>query len=215
MLILMCQTTQYNIPVRTSGFTYRPRYRCPSAQHEGLWKSRGVTPLILNLGTRWEWIVSFMPLPAFTHWMWSWREGDRAALNVLEKRQSPWACENQKHDFLVIQPIIYSLLWLHRLQMSHNIYKSCLLHVLTCRSPKFISGWEQGGVVGSYEHSNGPFLWNTGNSQTSWRPVSFSGRICSMELVHRFIFIIGQLFHWMWDEWTDFSFHFHICTRVK
>jgi len=36
-----------------------------------------------------------------------------------------------------------------------------------------------------------------------------------MELVLRFIFVIGQLFHWMWAGWTDFSFHFHICTRVK
>lgn len=40
--------------------------------------------------------------------------------------------------------------------------------------------------MGSYEHSNGPFLGNTGNSQTNRRPVSFSGRICSMELVLHF-----------------------------
>jgi len=37
--------------------------------------------------------------------MGSWREGDRAGLDVLEKRQSLWRSENPKHDFLVIQPI--------------------------------------------------------------------------------------------------------------
>ena len=42
-----------------------------------MWDSRDVTPLIHNLGTRWEWFVSFMPLPAFTHWIGSWREGGR------------------------------------------------------------------------------------------------------------------------------------------
>jgi len=37
--------------------------------------------------------------------MGSWREGDRVGLGVLEKTQNPWASENPKHDFLVIQPI--------------------------------------------------------------------------------------------------------------
>jgi len=29
------------------------------------WRSDGIAPSILNLGTRWGWMVSFMPLPLY------------------------------------------------------------------------------------------------------------------------------------------------------
>ena len=34
-----------------------------SPQHDGIWGSRSIAPLILNLGPRWRWVVKFMPWP--------------------------------------------------------------------------------------------------------------------------------------------------------
>jgi hypothetical protein len=48
---------------------------------------------ILDLGTRWKGVVSFMPLPLYprekaagTHWMGGW-EGPRDGLDVVDKRK--------------------------------------------------------------------------------------------------------------------------------
>jgi len=32
-------------------------------RHEDVWVSGGITPRILNLSTRWTWVVSITPLP--------------------------------------------------------------------------------------------------------------------------------------------------------
>lgn len=56
--------------------------------------SRGVAPLILNLCTRWRWVVKFTPLPLFsgknpgTHRAGRW-VARIASLNVLEKSRTP------------------------------------------------------------------------------------------------------------------------------
>jgi len=31
----------------------------------GLWVNRGMAPCVLNLGTRWKWVVSFTPRPLY------------------------------------------------------------------------------------------------------------------------------------------------------
>jgi hypothetical protein len=36
---------------------------CPCARHEGKFGSGSVTPLILNVRTRWRWLVRFTPRP--------------------------------------------------------------------------------------------------------------------------------------------------------
>jgi len=33
--------------------------------HEDEWGIGGIAPHILNLGTRWRWVVSFMPCPVY------------------------------------------------------------------------------------------------------------------------------------------------------
>lgn len=33
---------------------------CPSACYRDIWRSGGTAPLILNLGTRWSWVLSFI-----------------------------------------------------------------------------------------------------------------------------------------------------------
>jgi len=54
--------------------------------------SGGIAPRILNLGTRWKCVVSFMPLPLYpregapgTHWIGVW-VGPRVGLDMVVKR---------------------------------------------------------------------------------------------------------------------------------
>jgi hypothetical protein len=54
-------------------------------------RSGDIAPHILNLGTGWRWVVSFMPLPLYTrrkapdtHWIEGW-VGPRAGLDIMER----------------------------------------------------------------------------------------------------------------------------------
>ena len=38
----------------------------PSASRAGMWGGSGIAPLILNLCTRWRWMVSFTPWPSYS-----------------------------------------------------------------------------------------------------------------------------------------------------
>jgi hypothetical protein len=38
---------------------------CTCVFYDGIWRNRGVAPLILNLDTRWRWEVSFRPRPLY------------------------------------------------------------------------------------------------------------------------------------------------------
>jgi len=55
------------------------------------WGSGGITPRILDLGTRWRWVVSFTPQPPYsrerepgTHWIRGW-VGPTAVLAAVVK----------------------------------------------------------------------------------------------------------------------------------
>jgi hypothetical protein len=59
------------------------------------WESRGVSPRIFDLGTRWRLVVSITPRPYYlrerapgTHWIGSW-VGPRAVLDIVVKRKIP------------------------------------------------------------------------------------------------------------------------------
>jgi hypothetical protein len=61
--------------------------------HKDIRRSGGIVPLILNLSTRWKWVVSFTPLPLYPqgtapciHWVGGWLD-PRAGRNVKEKRR--------------------------------------------------------------------------------------------------------------------------------
>jgi hypothetical protein len=54
------------------------------------WRSGGIAPRILNLSTRWRWMVSFMPVrftprerAPGTRWIWGWVEGKKFPLFSL------------------------------------------------------------------------------------------------------------------------------------
>jgi hypothetical protein len=38
-----------------------------ATRHEHGWWSGGIVPYILNLGAGWEWVVSFIPRPLYSH----------------------------------------------------------------------------------------------------------------------------------------------------
>jgi hypothetical protein len=68
--------------------------------------SRGVAPLILNLSTRWRWVVNFTPWPLYLRertpgtYLIEGCVGPRVVLDVLDKRKiscpcgdsNPWLC---------------------------------------------------------------------------------------------------------------------------
>jgi hypothetical protein len=61
--------------------------------HLGIRDSGGIAPLILNLGTRWRLVVSFLPRPHYppennhgVHRIWGWVD-HRVGLDVLKKRK--------------------------------------------------------------------------------------------------------------------------------
>jgi len=57
------------------------------------WGSGRIAPRILNLATRWMWVVSFTPRERTldTHWIWGW-VGPRTGLDTVSKRKIPSPC---------------------------------------------------------------------------------------------------------------------------
>jgi hypothetical protein len=59
------------------------------------WGSGGIVPRILDLGSRWRWVISFTPRPLYpqgkspgTHWIGGW-VAPRAVLGAVVKRKIP------------------------------------------------------------------------------------------------------------------------------
>jgi hypothetical protein len=65
---------------------------------ETYWESGGIVPCVLNLGTRWRWVVSFTPRTLYhrgenpdNHWTGG-RLGPRADLDAVAKRRTLNPC---------------------------------------------------------------------------------------------------------------------------
>jgi hypothetical protein len=74
------------------------------------WGSRGIAPRILDLGTRWRWVVSFTPLPLYpkertpgNHWIGVW-VGPRSILDTVVKRKIPSLLSGFEPS--IIQPVL-------------------------------------------------------------------------------------------------------------
>jgi hypothetical protein len=70
----------------------------------------GIAPRILDLGTRWRWVFSFMPRPLTprerapgTHWIIRW-VGPGAGLDAVVKRKIPSPCRDSNPP--IIQPVV-------------------------------------------------------------------------------------------------------------
>jgi len=48
-----------------------------SPHHEDVWGSGGIVPRIVNLGSRWRWVVSFTPRPLYPRGRSFWYQFDR------------------------------------------------------------------------------------------------------------------------------------------
>jgi hypothetical protein len=66
-----------------------------ASRHEDVLGSGGIAPRILDIGTRWRWVVSFRPRPLYprerapgTHWIGGW-VGPKAVLDTVMKRKIP------------------------------------------------------------------------------------------------------------------------------
>jgi len=63
--------------------------------HEDVWGSESIAPHILNLGTRWRWVVIFMPQPLYPWGKSPWYPLDRklgglgASLDMVVERKIP------------------------------------------------------------------------------------------------------------------------------
>jgi hypothetical protein len=93
-------------------FFFKKRYSCPCALTENhtikvYWESGGIEPHILDLGTRWRWVVSFTPWPLYpgTHWTGGW-VGPRASLDVVK-------IKNLSEFFII--PHVYKDTWIIRI----------------------------------------------------------------------------------------------------
>jgi hypothetical protein len=76
-----------------------------TACHKGTWKIGDIDPLILNLGTRYRWAVSFIPRPLYLKGNIPWYPvfrrlvGPRTGLGILEKRMNPWPIQESNHHY--------------------------------------------------------------------------------------------------------------------
>jgi hypothetical protein len=78
---------------------------------ETYWGSGGIAPRILNLGTRWRWVVSFTPRPLYprerapgTDWIGGW-VGPRAVLDAVVKRKIPSSLRELNLRTPIVQPV--------------------------------------------------------------------------------------------------------------
>jgi hypothetical protein len=74
--------------------------------HEGELGSASIAPHILDLGTRWRWVVSFTPRERVPdiHWTGSWM-GPRTGLEAVLKRKFPSPCRESNPRTPVVQPV--------------------------------------------------------------------------------------------------------------
>lgn len=86
------------------------RWNCPVHSIEEYWGNGSVSPLILNYGARWRWVIIFVlqGKSPITHWIGGW-VGRRASLDIWENRQFSCTCQETNHDCLVVEPLALPL----------------------------------------------------------------------------------------------------------
>ena len=85
-----------------------------SVRQEGICGIGGISPSILNLGTRWRWVVTLTPqlfhrwgkCPSSTHRIGRW-VGPEPVCDTLEKRNVSWECRESNRNFLVLGPVAW------------------------------------------------------------------------------------------------------------
>lgn len=94
-----------------------PKYKvchifiCVCAFYKGIWRSKAIVACIFNPCTKWRWV----PQPPYprerdptVHWIGGCVDC-RAGLDALEERKICCRCQESTYDFMVEQPIAWSL----------------------------------------------------------------------------------------------------------
>jgi hypothetical protein len=92
--VFHCYSTTFS---RTIQFTLKVKLSLCLTKHHAMntyWESGGIAPRILNLGTRYKWVVSFTPLSLYSgarslgsHWIGGW-VSSRFSLNAVAKTEN-------------------------------------------------------------------------------------------------------------------------------
>jgi hypothetical protein len=89
-----------------------------AARHRDIWRNGGITPHLLNHGSRWRWVVSFTPRPLYLRGKSPRYPLDRRLGGPQSRSGHSGDEENKSLPFpagnrtLVVQPIAPSLFWL-------------------------------------------------------------------------------------------------------
>jgi hypothetical protein len=101
------------------------------------WGSGGIAARILDLGTRWRWVVSFTPRPLYpqrknpsTHWIGGW-EGPRGGLDAVVKRKIPGPYRDSKPNHPVRSSASYN--WAIPAPPDFE------LNLFICKTPVFVT----------------------------------------------------------------------------
>jgi hypothetical protein len=101
-------------------------------RHEGVLGSGGIAPCILDLGTRWRWVVSFTPRSLYPQGKSLWCPldrgwvGPRAVLDAVVKRKIPSPRQESNPRTPIVQPVAqrytdWAITALHRRRLDDNI----------------------------------------------------------------------------------------------
>jgi hypothetical protein len=105
------------------------------------WGSGGIVPCILDLGTRWRWVVSFTHRPLYpqgttrgTHWTGGW-VGPRAVLDAVVKRKIPSPRRKSNPRTPIVQPVAqrctdWAIEILLHVPISHPLRFLCIFFVV-------------------------------------------------------------------------------------
>jgi hypothetical protein len=110
--------------------------------------SGGIAPRILNLDTRWRWVVNFTPRalypqgkdPGTTNWIRGW-VGPRAVLDTVAKRKIPSPRQEWNPRTPIVQTVgkcmlVNRIKWSKKLNCCQNI--DWFMHLLTITVLNFI-----------------------------------------------------------------------------
>jgi hypothetical protein len=135
-------------------------------RHMGEWR---YSSAILELGTIWKWVVSFMPrplLPHGTHWIGG-GVGPRAGPDAVGRRNIPWQCRESNPGHPARSPSLYQLSYPGRCSACYLLRAGFL--------PGSIFDPEDGGEIfprsqNSFDFFNNS-LWNFNGHHTIARTV--------------------------------------------
>ena len=134
-----------------------------------LWISAGIDPHILNLNTRWRWVVKFtigLLEPSGTQWKGDWGGGTEVCLHTKEKRKIFGICLELNPNLQVLQPLVWC--YFNWEILEHCVYNnSFTLFHLT--SSKNLTVWY---FSNSEAWICGPkMLWNNSHFQFIFLPL--------------------------------------------